>query len=98
MATRFLNHGADPNKRCRMRDATVLSYAIVEASFGTLELLFTYGGSTEHGQLLHYASMRRDSNGATILQYLYSKNPRIMDRVNHFLDEGYPEFAMNYRF
>ncbi|GES63168.1 hypothetical protein ATEIFO6365_0014021600 [Aspergillus terreus] len=98
MATWFLNHGADPNKRCQMRDATVPSYAIFEASFETIELFFAYRESTEHGQLLHYASMRRDSDGATILQYLYNKNPRIMERVNNVLDEGYPKFATNYRF
>ena len=46
--------------------------------------------------MLHFASMRRD--GVKILQYLISKDTRIMDRVNSLLDEGYPEFVMNYRF
>lgn len=46
--------------------------------------------------MLHFASMRRD--GVKILQYLISKDTRIMDRVNSLLDEGYPEFVLNYRF
>ncbi|KAL5363274.1 ankyrin [Aspergillus floccosus] len=98
LAKWFLNHGADPNKRCRMRDATVLSYAISEASFEMIELFFEYGGLTEHGQLLHYASMRRNSDGLNILQHLYNKSPCIMNRVNSFLDEGHVEFETKYRF
>lgn len=79
-----------------MRDATPLSYAVFEAPLSIIDLFFQYGGSTEHGQLLHFASMRPD--GVGILEYLKIKNGSIMDRVNSFLDEGYPEFEMNYRF
>ncbi|KAE8151985.1 ankyrin [Aspergillus avenaceus] len=98
LATWFLKHGADPNKRCQLRDATPLSYAIFEAPFMIIELFFQYGGSTECGQLLHYASMRYDPDGLRILKHLYNKDPCIMDRANDYLDEGYEEFAMNYRF
>ncbi|KAH8422459.1 ankyrin repeat domain-containing protein [Aspergillus melleus] len=98
LATWFLKHGADPNKRCKLRDATPLSYAIFEAPFEIIELLFQYGGSTEHGQLLHFASMRRDPNGLNILKYLYNKDPSLMERVNCLLDEGAIEYTMNFRF
>ncbi|KAI9036324.1 ankyrin [Aspergillus affinis] len=98
LATWLLEHGADPNKRCQLRDATPLSYAISEASFTIIKLFFQYGGSTEHGQLLHFASMRRDSDALNILKYLSNRSPHVLDRINHFLDEGYPEYRMNYRF
>ena len=74
-----------------------MSYAVFEAPFTIIELLFQYGGSAEYGQLLHYASMRYDLDGPHILKYLYNKNPRVMDRANDYLDEGYEEFPMNYR-
>ncbi|PLB47556.1 ankyrin [Aspergillus steynii IBT 23096] len=98
LATWFLKHGADPNKRCQLRDATPLSYAIFKAPFEIIELFFQYGGSTEHGQLLHYASMRLDANGLEIPKYLLSKSRRVMDSVNRLLDEGYLEYTMDFRF
>ncbi|KAF9884016.1 hypothetical protein FE257_002404 [Aspergillus nanangensis] len=98
LATWFLERGADPNKRCQLRDATPLSYAIFEASFAISELFFKYGASTEHGQLLHFASMRHGLDAQNILEYLCNKDPRAIIRINQFLDEGYPEYTMNYRF
>ncbi|EEA23832.1 hypothetical protein TMatcc_006904 [Talaromyces marneffei ATCC 18224] len=95
----FLLHGADPNKRCQMRDATPLSYAMYDASMDIIDRLFMHGGSTQQGQLLHYASMRKDENGIQVLRYLQERDPQmIRSRVNLLLDEGYPEFAQNCRF
>lgn len=98
LARWFLEHGADPNKRCQLRDATPLSYAVGEAPLMVIELLFEYGGSTESGQPPHPASMRKDSDSLTVLKYLCNKSPRVLDRINSLLDEERPEFAMNHRF
>ncbi|GAD99606.1 conserved hypothetical protein [Paecilomyces variotii No. 5] len=99
LLTWLLDHGADPNKRCQMRDCTPLSYAVVDAPFGTIQLLFKYGGSADRGQLLHYAAMRECADNLEVLKFIYDKNPDTNAiRINKLLDEDCPEdFAMNFR-
>ncbi|KAJ9258348.1 hypothetical protein DTO271D3_4754 [Paecilomyces variotii] len=99
LLTWFLDHGADPNKRCQMRDCTPLSYAIVEAPFGIIELLFRYGGSIDRGQLLHYTAMRECSDNLEVLKFVYDKSPEAgAMKINKLLDEDCPQdFAMNFR-
>jgi ankyrin repeat protein len=50
----LLNRGADPNSQCVL-GMTPLPIAAQEASFDLFKLLFKYGRSIEHGQLLDYA-------------------------------------------
>ncbi|KAJ9400282.1 hypothetical protein DTO282F9_2750 [Paecilomyces variotii] len=95
----FLDHGASPNKRCLIRDYTPLSCAVQHASFEAIQLLFQHGGSIEHGQLLHYASLRSHPDNLEVLKYIYDKNPNFNAAIiNKLLDENSPrDFAHNYR-
>ncbi|KAB8070750.1 ankyrin repeat-containing domain protein [Aspergillus leporis] len=47
LLTWFLEHGADPNKRCRIHDCTPYSYAFAEAPLEAIEMLFRYGRSLD---------------------------------------------------
>ncbi|RHZ74299.1 hypothetical protein CDV55_109075 [Aspergillus turcosus] len=94
----FLNHGADPNKRCRNRDCTPLSYAVRDAPFDVIKILFEKGGQLQHGQLLHYAAMRTRDDGREVLQFIYDKDPEFNKlRIDNLLDERSPEYLMNER-
>ncbi|KAL6230756.1 hypothetical protein BDW75DRAFT_221839, partial [Aspergillus navahoensis] len=94
----FLRHGADPNKRCRIRDCTPLSYAVRDGSFDIIKFLFENGGEVQHGQLLHYAAMRTKDDNCEVLQFIYNKDPEFnMSCINKLLDEGTPEYFMNER-
>lgn len=73
--TWFLEHGADPNTRCQIPDCTPLSYAVAEASFDAIEILFRYGGSADQGRLLHYAAKRDQTESLKVLNFIYSKHP-----------------------
>ena len=74
-----LEHGADPNRRAGILDITPLSWAVVEASFNTIKLLFDYGGerSIDRGQLLHFAVDRQLPDQLEVLQYILDKDPAI---------------------
>ncbi|KAL9103918.1 MAG: hypothetical protein Q9163_001066 [Psora crenata] len=72
----FLSHGADPNAECGL-DITPLSIAVLEAPFAIIRLLFHYGGSIKHGQLLHYAVKRDTSDRIDVLEFIISKGPSI---------------------
>lgn len=61
----FLNHRADPNKRCVL-DITPLSYAVRKAPFENIKLLFERGGSVHSGQLIHDAIGRIHHHPDTI--------------------------------
>ncbi len=66
--------------------------AVLRSSAGTTQynkLLFDHGGSTAHGQLVHYASDRTDSECVPILQYLVDRGAPINDT----LWENRPELA-----
>lgn len=43
----------------------------MEAPFETNDFLF------QHGQLLHYASLREEPDSLQVLEYIYNKNPAI---------------------
>ncbi|GAB1194167.1 hypothetical protein APSETT444_003408 [Aspergillus pseudonomiae] len=45
----FLNHSADPNKTCRIRDCTPLSYAVKDAPHEIIQLSLSKGGQIHHG-------------------------------------------------
>ena len=74
----FLDHGADPNKRCVL-DITPLSHAVRKAPFGNIKLLFERGGSVHSGQLIHHAIGRshRHPDTIEILDYLLEKGSPI---------------------
>jgi ankyrin repeat protein len=94
----LLDHGANPNKRCRQRDCTSLSLAVRGAPFGTIRLLLQKGGSIQQGQLLHYASIRNKEDNLQVLEFIYDSDRELSEsRINKLLDEDYPEFAMNER-
>ncbi|KAL2846148.1 ankyrin repeat-containing domain protein [Aspergillus pseudoustus] len=100
LASWFLDHGADPNKRCRLRHCTPLSYAVREGSFDVIRLLFEGGGEIQQGQLLHYAAMRTesDSDSTQVLSFIYDQDPDFnKSRLDKLLDEDTPEFFMNQR-
>ncbi|KAL8792047.1 MAG: hypothetical protein Q9195_005388 [Heterodermia aff. obscurata] len=67
----FLRQGADPNASSEMCDITPLSYAVQQAPFEVIKLLFHHGGSTAQGQLLNMASDRTDPDSVAILQFLF---------------------------
>ncbi|PWY83897.1 putative ankyrin repeat-containing protein [Aspergillus sclerotioniger CBS 115572] len=95
----FLDNDADPNKRCQIRDCTPLSYAVAQAPFEAIDMLFTYGGSVDQGQLLHYTAMRGLPDSVEVLEYIYNKDSDTQGtKINKLLDQDTPEaFAMNYR-
>ncbi|RMZ84161.1 hypothetical protein DV738_g783, partial [Chaetothyriales sp. CBS 135597] len=66
----FLDHGASPNARGR-DDQTPLSFAIVEASIPTIQLLLDRGGDIHKGQLLHHAVRRPTPDRVQVLQWLW---------------------------
>ncbi|PYH46585.1 ankyrin repeat domain-containing protein, partial [Aspergillus saccharolyticus JOP 1030-1] len=94
----FMKHGADPNKRCRIRDCTPLSYAVRDAPFEIIKLLFNKGGQIYHGQLLHYAAMRTADDNLVVLQFIYNQDPVYnKSQINKLLDAGSPNYLMNER-
>lgn len=74
----FLAHGANPNAECGL-DFTPLSVAVFEAPFAIIKLLFDRGGSTKHGQLLHYAVRRNHADRVEVLKFIISKGVSIND-------------------
>ncbi|EGC47853.1 ankyrin repeat protein [Histoplasma capsulatum var. duboisii H88] len=95
----FLKHGANPNKRCHVRDCTPLSFAVLEGSLEVMKILLENGRSSSQGQLLHYAAMRKTTDSLAVLEYIYNKCLEInASNINKLLDQGSPEyFAMNRR-
>ncbi|KAJ5492260.1 hypothetical protein N7453_010357 [Penicillium expansum] len=92
----FLSHGADPNKRCRVRNCTSLSYAVRDGPFNAIKLLFENGGQVQDGQLLHYAAMRTQNDNHEVIQFIYNQDPDYNKLcVNKLLDEGTLEYSMN---
>lgn len=81
----LLEHGADPNAQSVL-DITPLSVAVQEASFSIIKLLFEYGGSIEHGQLLHYAIRRVRADYLEVLVFILDKGPH----VNQVMYENRP--------
>ena len=77
----FLSHGANPNATCGL-DITSLSIAVRDASFEIIQILFDHGGSIAHGQLLHFAAIRRF--------------PDRLDVLNYLLNEGAPVNSLMY--
>lgn len=75
----FLDHGADPNAR-NMRDCTPLSWAVHHGPFSVIKLLFSKGGSIEHGQLLHWAVQRKLPDRLIIIRFLFEKG--VKDSIN----------------
>ncbi|KAL9029456.1 MAG: hypothetical protein Q9196_002299 [Gyalolechia fulgens] len=72
----FLSHGADPNATCGL-DITPLSIAVRDAPFEVIRILFDHGGSIEHGQLLHFAVIRRLPDRIDVIDYLLNKGTPI---------------------
>ncbi|KAJ5952178.1 uncharacterized protein N7479_010591 [Penicillium vulpinum] len=94
----FLSHGANPNKRCRIRNCTPLSYAVRDGPFNAIKILLQNGGQVQDGQLLHYAAMRTEDDNHEVLQFIYNQDPDYNKLcVNKMLDEGTPEYFMNER-
>ncbi|KAL4953167.1 hypothetical protein BDW69DRAFT_184736 [Aspergillus filifer] len=77
----FLDHGADPNKRCHLRDYTPLSYAVRDAPFDIIMLLLEEGGGIRQGQLLHYAAMRNKGDSFQVLSFTYDQDPNLTNHV-----------------
>lgn len=84
----FLEHDANPNARAEGRDITPLSLAVMHGSFGTIKLVFQYGGSAVYGQLLKMASGRTDLDSVPILQFLFDHGDA---RVNNTYMGDLPE-------
>ncbi|KAG0157525.1 hypothetical protein PDIDSM_4710 [Penicillium digitatum] len=94
----FLNHGADPKKRCRIRNCTSLSYAVRDGPFNAIKILFESGGQVQDGQLLHYAVMRTKNDSHAVLELIYDQDSDYNKQcVNRMIDEGTPEYSMNER-
>ncbi|KAF6217713.1 hypothetical protein HO133_006540 [Letharia lupina] len=74
----LLDHDADPNAQCVL-DLTPLSIAMCYAPFPTIEMLFRYGGSIEHGQLLHHAVRRVLADRVKVVNYILDMGPPIND-------------------
>ena len=92
----FLSHGASPNKRCRVRNCTPLSYAVRDGPFNAIKLLFENGGQVQDGQLLHHAAMRTQNDNHEVIQFIYNQDPDYNKLcVNKLLDEGTLEYSMN---
>ena len=53
---------------------TPLSWAVREASFSCIKMLFDRGGSSQYGQLLHHAAERELPDRCDILEYLLGKD------------------------
>ncbi|KAJ5741110.1 hypothetical protein N7493_000982 [Penicillium malachiteum] len=71
----FLAHGANPNQRSDVNtDCTPLSIAFMEASFEIIQALLKHGASLQHGQVLHYAAMRKLDDRLEVLKYLLDRN------------------------
>ena len=56
---------------------------MVNASLQTIELLFEYGGSIEHGQLLHYTAARKKPDRLRVLDFILSKGARGLNSLRH---------------
>lgn len=69
----FLDHDADPNASCILRDCTPLSFAVRYAPFSAILALFNRGGTIQRGQLLHYAAQRELSDRLEVLTFLLEK-------------------------
>ena len=82
----FLSHGADPNAVCGL-DITPLSIAVRDAPFEIIRILFDYGGSIEHGQLLHFAAIRGSPDRIEVVNYLLDKGALI----NNVMFENSPD-------
>ena len=51
-------------------------------------MLFTYGGSVEQSQILHYAAMRNLPDGVEVPKYIYNKDSDTQGtKVNESLDQ-----------
>lgn len=68
----FLDHGADPNAQGSC-DCTPLSWAVKNVPFTTIRLLFSRGGTLQHGQLLHYAAQRELPDRVEVFNFLLEK-------------------------
>ena len=85
----FLKNGANPDAECGL-DYTPLSVAVTRAPLSIIELLFQTGGTTQHGQLLHYAANRREPQYAEVFTLLLSKGATGMnDRLYEHRPENY---------
>ncbi|KAJ5608653.1 hypothetical protein N7528_009220 [Penicillium herquei] len=70
----FLAHGANPNQRSDVNtDCTPLSIAFKEASHEIIQALLDHGASLQHGQVLHYAAMRKLDDRLEVLKYLLDR-------------------------
>jgi ankyrin repeat protein len=76
MVVWFLDHGADPNKRCDW-DLTPTSYAMSQASLKIILLLFERGADPRCGQLLHHAVLREKDDTVRLVELLVQKGAPI---------------------
>lgn len=86
----FLSNGADPNAVCGL-DITPLSIAVRDARFAIIKLLFDHGGSTEHGQLLHFTMSRASPDRLEVLEYILNKGASINDIMFQNCLESYEQ-------
>lgn len=84
MITRFLDHGADPDARCRM-GMTPLSIAMQYAPFSIIRMLLVRTSAPQNGQLLHHAARRtsRDSGAVVDLVLQHCKQLNVNDIMYH---------------
>lgn len=86
----FLSRGANPNATCDL-DITPLSIAVRDGPFETIRILFDYGGSTEHGQFLHFAAIRGLSDNMEVLEYLLDKRTPINSKMYENCADSYEQ-------
>ncbi|KAL2869729.1 ankyrin repeat domain-containing protein [Aspergillus lucknowensis] len=84
LTTWLLDHGADPNKQCSI-DLTPLSWAVEEASFNTIKLLFNRGADVHKGEPLHHA-INRKSEIVEVLALLLERGALVNGKQyeNHY--------------
>lgn len=88
MTAWFLDHGADPNRRCYI-DLTPFSLAVESGPISVIHLILSRGGNVQKGQLLHHA-IERQSDTFEVLKLLIDRGAPI----NATASEDYPSWAL----
>ncbi|EME39070.1 hypothetical protein DOTSEDRAFT_140376, partial [Dothistroma septosporum NZE10] len=65
----FLSRGADPNGPCGI-DTTPLSVAVHKGPLPVIQTMFAHKGTIHHGQLLHWAALRRRDDRLAVVRLI----------------------------